>query len=487
MRNQLGVKMRLCFTGKNAHLFSFICSVIVVLSVLSSNIYAQQTNAVEESEGEQAFLSAVLYFGNNEFENALFNLDRSVKLGYMNQDTYLLMGICNLHLEAPLKAKESFDLYISQDTTSENMNVVGKVYYAFNMFDQAKTVFLHAIERDPENAALYSNLGSILIEKQFFEEAMACFDKAIKLDPNLSEAYLNLGILYFMMEDLESAEASFLKTIELNQKADKWDPIAYANLGDLYFVRRQLDDCIKAYTIVLNMDPGLSEVRTRLGMALQFEGQEALAKEQYELAISLGAAPSEAHSSLGNIIRREGKIYEAMCEFRKAIHLSGRQDPEPLIALAELLTGIGRFKEALKTLKEAYDLGMTGPQVVADLSRLNEKCGNEMEAVKYFNLLENGNVTDPVVLFETAKLAVESNIEGIYDPKKSIRISRDLAEKAEWKHPGILELLALGYAKIGDYEHAVELENLAIIAMPEGNPLIKPMMACLERYQKKNQ
>jgi len=167
------------------------------------------------NKGEQAFLTAVLLFGNNEFAEALESLDKSINLGYMHSDTFLLVGICHLHLNSVVKAKENFELYINQDGGTENLNVVGKVCYAFGLFDDALAYFKTAVRRDPDDSAIYSNMGSIMLEKMMLVEARICFTKAIELNPTLTEAHLNLGILNFMTEDFEAAEKSFIKTIKL--------------------------------------------------------------------------------------------------------------------------------------------------------------------------------------------------------------------------------------------------------------------------------
>jgi len=243
-----------------------------------------------------------------------------------------------------------------------------------------------------------------------------------------------------------------------------------------------MDDCIENYIMALEVDPCLTDIRTRLGLALQDTGEETLAKEQFEEAIKNGDASAEAHSCFADIICKEGKIIEAMCEYRKAIQLSGFSDTQSMVALGELLMNYGRNKEALKMFQKAYDLGVQTPQIISNLSRLSENLNRRLDAIKYFRLLADGNFTDPVVLFETAKRSVESKIEEIFNPEGAVKITSNLAEKTEWKHPGILEVLADAHAKLGEFSRAAEVESLAIHALPEGNPLLKTMESKLEEF-----
>ena len=59
-----------------------------------------------------------------------------------------------------------------------------------------KELMEQAIEKDPNNAVLYYNLGVINGEQGMTDDAIAYYKKALELDPKYSATYLNLvGII----------------------------------------------------------------------------------------------------------------------------------------------------------------------------------------------------------------------------------------------------------------------------------------------------
>jgi tetratricopeptide (TPR) repeat protein len=437
-------------------------------------------------EPEQEYLQGVLLYGKRDFEGAVIHLDRSIRSHPEIVDAFLLRGICRLHLEAVKAAREDFDFYMQKEVRGgESANVIGKLMYMFGLMDEAEDYFRLSIEQNEGCAAAHSNLGSILIENNRLKEAREYLVRAVELDPELAEAQVNLGIYYFMVEDFSASEKAFLRAADLNQREGIWDPIVYANLGDLYFVTRDLEPCIHAYSIALKLKPELSNIRTRLGMALNMEGEKEMAREQFEIAISTGGAPPEAHVELAALLLQEGRIYEAISEYRAAIQLSGEKDAQAIAALARIFAGMEHYNEALKLYRMAYDLGERSPMILADLSRISELCGFEDDAVKFYRLLAGGDGGNPVVLLETARRCAESGLSSIQDPMKAVTITNSLAKETEWQHPGVLELMASAYARMGDFKRAAELEDMAIQVLPEGNPLAVSMMSRLEEYRLK--
>jgi tetratricopeptide (TPR) repeat protein len=449
-------------------------------------IEIEYPDGMQADEPEEDYLQGVLFYGRCEYEEALDHLNRSIEAHPEVLDAFLLRGICRLHLNAVKAAREDFDHYVERDRRNgESANVIGKLYYVFGLLDDAEVFFRRALEQNERCAAAHSNLGSILIEKDCLKEAKGCLVQAVELDPCLAEAHVNLGIYYFMTEDFQAAEKSFLAAADLNQKDGLFDPIVYANLGDLYFVTRKLEPCIHAYTVALKLKPELSSIRTRLGMALNLEGEKELAREQFEIAISTGGEPPEAHVELAALLLKEGRIYEAISEYRAAIRLSGEKDRDSIVALAGILAGMEHHEEALRLYRMAYELGDRSPAVLAGLSRISELCGFEKDAVQFYRLLAGGDAENPVVLLETARRCTESRLAGIQDPERALSITHLLAKESEGNHPGVLDLMASAYARMGNFERAAELENLAIQALPEGNPMIQTMRARLEQYRLK--
>ena len=167
------------------------------------------------------------------------------------------------------------------------------------------------------------------------------------------------------------------------------------------------------------------------------------------------------------------------------IRLSGEKDAKSIVALARIFTGMEHYEEALQLFRMAYELGDHSPQVLANLSRISELCGFEDEAVNFYRILSDGDGGNPVVLLETARRCTESGLYDIQNPKKAVSITEQLAQDTDWKHPGILDLMATAYARMGDFKRAAEMEKLAIQVLPGENPVVLSMKNRLEEYRLK--
>jgi len=436
-----------------------------------------------DAETEREFLFGVLCFYKNEAAEAIEHFSRSISLTPPCIEAYLIRGICHLRMGDMELAKSDFELYIDGDPRKgEGFNCLGKLMYINGYTAEAEEYFRSALLHEPQNASIHSNLGSTLVEQNKPVEAESCFKKAIKLDPDLAEAFVNLGILHFMSYDYYRAEDAFLEAAMLNENAGVWDPGVYAHLGDLYLTVGEMEPCIKSYSLALNIDPNLGNVRTKLGFAFRMAGKKEEAINQLELAIAMGGAPCEARTVLAETLLDEGRVFEAVREYKRIIRITGRQAVEPIVTLGEIFMRMEREEEAFSLFMEAFCLGERSPNVLASLSTLYENKGDSMGALFYFRLLEEKDAHDPVVLYETAKRCTESGVKGILSPEKALSLSHRLAEMTDWGHPGVLDVMAKAYAGTGDFAQAAKIESLAIEALPKGNPLLESLISRRTEY-----
>jgi len=67
--------------------------------------------------------------------------------------------------------------------------------------------FLKALRDDPDNPALYNNIGNVYAEKGQANKALAAYKKAIEVDPTYAKVYRNLSVFYLnVMKDKDKAE-----------------------------------------------------------------------------------------------------------------------------------------------------------------------------------------------------------------------------------------------------------------------------------------
>jgi tetratricopeptide (TPR) repeat protein len=96
----------------------------------------------------------------------------------------------------------------------EALNNAGKVYRATHQFKEAAGYYQKALEIDPKNAAVRTDLASCLYYTGDVDGALAQLDKALSYDPTFYGALLNAGIIKLQAKhDVNGAIGSWEKIV----------------------------------------------------------------------------------------------------------------------------------------------------------------------------------------------------------------------------------------------------------------------------------
>jgi tetratricopeptide (TPR) repeat protein len=163
----------------------------------------------------------------------------------------------------------------------------------------SETLWRHAVDVDPGNAAAHNYLGDHLCWLGRFDEAAAEFREFVRISPDSAEARNNLGYALMKGGNAVAAEA------ELREA-----------------VRRE---------------PGFADARENLGYTLRLQGRLADAVVELNEAIRLRPGFAAAHRDLAGVLAEQGLHDDAVREFETAL----RFDPTDEAARAglERLTG----------------------------------------------------------------------------------------------------------------------------------------------------
>jgi len=122
--------------------------------------------------------------------------------------------------------------------------------------DGAENHYRLCIQKQPDYARAWKNLGSVLSEKGEHEEEMACYEKAIQLKPELAEAYLCMGTtLLRVFKKPEDAIRCFLKAYAIAPDLDeKWGHARFW-LSEALLAVGETDAALKLVDIGLTRKP----------------------------------------------------------------------------------------------------------------------------------------------------------------------------------------------------------------------------------------
>lgn len=350
---------------------------------------------------------------------------------------------------------------------------LASLYYENGASDEAIGLLKTTLDNFPDEESLHSLLGRIYFDKEKFSEAQGEYQEVIRINPASSaSAYEAIGDI-FHQSNKETADTV----------------IWYKNAAELYMKNEQIDEAIRIYENILNMDPkDTGSKETLAEIYFQVENIE----DGVRTLKSLADIYIE-EESLDKVIG----VYEKILEYspenigikEKAIGVYGRvleADPFNLSArhkLIQALLSSGKAKEAVPqflALAKAYlekDMLEEGFSVCKKLLEINpnEAQAHEILARFYSKRNQKDIAMDEFIkavnLYrDTGKLQEAKNLniemKRLYPEQKAISYQEALSMVSEGKfeeaepileeiimgdpqHLSALKLLVKVYQKIG--------------------------------------
>jgi eukaryotic-like serine/threonine-protein kinase len=254
-------------------------------------------------------------------------------------------------------------------------------------------------------------------------------------------------------------EASLQKSLDFYQRVLLLEPgyaRAYAGMADCWC--RLADDWMApddaypraktAASRALQHDANLAEALTSLGKVLGwYEWDFSGAEQQLRRAVSLNPNDAEAHWAFGSVLPAVGLLGEAIAEIRKALALDPL-DPGYSRWLARYLLYAGDYSAAIAQGEKIIELGEDFFLAYLDVGSAHLALGNAEEALRWYRrgqALEN-SVRSYDAFIVRALAALERRYEADESPARLQEESRQHYVRAE--------ILAMGYAALGDPDHA---------------------------------
>ncbi|MGA7952678.1 MAG: tetratricopeptide repeat protein [Gloeobacterales cyanobacterium] len=134
----------------------------------------------------------------------------------------------------------------------------------------AELALQKAINLEPGNAALHSNLGIVLADQNRFKESIREYREAVRLSPQNPVFHNNLGNVLSRTGDLQGASVEYREAIRLNPKY----ALAYFNLGTALGSLREFENSNAAYKKAIVLEPKLAPAYANLGLNLFAQGKQ---------------------------------------------------------------------------------------------------------------------------------------------------------------------------------------------------------------------
>jgi Flp pilus assembly protein TadD len=225
---------------------------------------------------------------------------------------------------------------------------------------------------------------------------------------------------------LRGQAETFLRTAQRRHPNDFW----LNHTLMLYFrglppPRRQ--EAIRFAALAVGLRPASPGAHVNLGGALQDNGKVDEAIAEYREALRLMDDYREVHYLLGNLLRKKGRLEEAVRELRAAIRLK-EDDPIAHNTLGAALWAQRRWDEAIAECKEALRLKDDYPEAYNNLGIVLTSKGRLEEAIKaYRQALHLRKDFAEVHCNLGATLYYNGQLkEAIDEFRKALRLNKDL-------------------------------------------------------------
>ncbi|MCY2982555.1 MAG: tetratricopeptide repeat protein [Planctomycetota bacterium] len=332
---------------------------------------------------------------------------------------------------------------------------LGKELIQQGRTDEAITFFQEVLETNPENETLVLFTSELLASnKERLSDALELLNAKIKLLPNSTALLKTRARVHASNKEPELAKADLDKVLEMSK-----------------------DD--------------VEGLLLRARAAIDADDIEA-ARKDIDTALEIAPDRIDAILLRSSVAAEQKRFGDAIQDIRMIIKDQPKESPNPalLIQLGLLYSMDNRPAEAIKVFSQVTKLDsenwqayrMRGdtflaikdyPKAISDFEKALELAPKDRE--ERSGILNNLSWT----------LSTSVN-EDVLDGKRALELGLEACELTDYKKPHILSTLAAAYARVGDFDKAVEWASKAVeLGTDSKEPQLEQLKEELENYRKK--
>lgn len=137
-----------------------------------------------------------------------------------------------------------FTLLWIQSFAQQNKSVEYKkaeALFSNQKYKEALAIFNSLIEKDPQNADLWSWKGACLRDLNKYEDAMDCYNKSVALAPNIPVSYYHRGCFFININQQDYAIHDFTDGLKYASEKDSFNYMLLYTRSQAYFYKHAYD------------------------------------------------------------------------------------------------------------------------------------------------------------------------------------------------------------------------------------------------------
>ena len=448
--------------SQNAYAYSVLSSVLVAESK-----YEEAEDALKKalklspSDAEIYLNYGVLYAKQQKRTKAAEMFRKSRFLNPTNSHAYFLLGIVLFELEKISEAFTEFKQLEALNPDYKNLN-----YYLALCYKKEKNYMAvleyaqRALEDTPENPAIYILLAQNYLSLEKEEEAIKIFNTGENKGINDFEFYLAWGITLLKTEKIEEAKAKINKALEMNNN----DSNALYRMGACFYKEKNYEKAESYFKQAIIENPNNTIAIADLGMIYYDKNEYENAISTFFKAISISTQKYYLYFYIANCYYKIGRIKKSIEYYEKTIEYYPNH-LEALINYSVSLLDVGNTKEALRKIRNAYQINRNSEKVLLVYALAGFKAGIYNDTIEKTDKILEISPTN-----KDAKLLKAHALINIRKPQDALNILFSFTQE-EQKTPIILFLAYSAYKILVEDSPSNYNENMADLYLKKINEI----------------
>lgn len=391
--------------------------------------------------------------------------------------------------------------------------LLAQYYLRVNEPEDAIKAFQQALEFDPDNPTILTDLAVLHVRQGKVQEALRLAEKAAEVDPSYENAFILLGRLYagtghnskaidayrrviainpsnhdayLLLGTLYAQENRFREALEALEHLKTLlpdNPLAYYYKARVFLDMKFYDQAETAYQEALQINPFFD--RALLDLAYIYEVTERFAEAEatYLRLLAINPRHHQARTRLSNLYIRE-KLYDKALEHLRVLSQQDAKNLESRLKIGIIHLQQHKVQEAISEFQALLKDRPQYDQALYYLANSYEEKGDRADleqAVVNLRL-----IPEKSPLWEAAQMRLAVLFAKLNDHKSGIQC----LERALRAKPQVVDFylyLAYLYEETKDYAKALESLNAGIAVGGENVPLLFRKGIVLDRLNRKDE
>ena len=395
-----------------------------------------------------------IYVAQDRYEEAEENLKKALRLSSSNAEIYLNYGILYAKMQKKQKAIEMLKkakfynpsnihtlfilgvLFFETDKISEafiefkeiekvapkykNLNYYIALCYKKESNHMAVLEYAQrALEEDENNPSIYVLLAQTYISLGQNNNVEEIYSKGEKQGINDFDFFLSWGIALLRINKISEAKEKITKALEKNSN----NSIALYRLGSCFYKEHNIDKAEEYFKKALEADSYNTSAISDLGMIYYEQKDYETAIKTFFNAINISTEKAYLYFYIANCYYKIGRYKKSLEYYEKTVEYYP-QHLEAYINYSLCLLGMNNIKEALRKIRNAYQINRNSEKVILIYAFTDLKSGIYSDAIEKTDMILNKNPDN-----KEAKLIKAHTLINLNKPQEALNILDSLKDE----------------------------------------------------------